>query len=166
VKGNPAMYFINRTVWESSIYSVYSQISGTDLKLGVPQMTKEEFWQTELGILQKYYDKYAPPKQYRKELKEISDYCEKNGIILSFVIFPMHAEAQKQIVDSGMQKQSEQMRADLTEFGTVDDFERDNEFSASRDNFDDPVHMNTAAKKILIGEIWGGNLKNGVVLSK
>jgi hypothetical protein len=155
VRGNLALYLVNRGVWESSLYDVESAISGKEIKLGVPQMNKDEFWQVELGILQKYYDKYVEPKKYRKELRDISEYCLANGIELNFIIFPMHVDAQRQLVDSKMLENSEKMRRDLSKFGRIFDFEVDNDINRDKANFNDPVHTNQFMQEMLINEIWG-----------
>lgn len=155
VNENPALYFINRTVWESAIYSVYSELSGEKIRLGTPKMSKDEFWQVELGILQKFYEKYTEPVKYRRELGEIADFCRQNNIELNFVIFPMHTDAQKQIVDLGLAKPNQAMRSELSKLGKVYDFEKVNESTSDKNNFNDPVHLNEISQKQLIVDIWG-----------
>jgi len=154
VRENPSLYFINRGVWEASYYVLYSSLSGKEVKLGIPPMNKDEFWQEELGTLQKYYDKYAEPIKYRKELQSVSDYCRANGIELNFIIFPMHTDAQRQIVSSNMSAYAAAMRRDLSQFGNLFDLEVDNQINRNKDNFNDPIHTSHEIQAFIIDEVW------------
>jgi len=154
VRENPSLYFINRGVWEASFYILYSSLSGEEIKLGIPPMNRDEFWQQELATLQKYYDKYAEPIKYRKELQAVSDYCRENGIELNFIIFPMHMEAQQQIVSSNMSAYSAAMRRDLSQFGNLFDLEVDNQTNRNKDNFNDPIHTRHEVQAFIIDEVW------------
>lgn len=164
VRENPALYFVNQAVWESAYYDVNGYLTGAKFTVGTPQMTKEEFWQDDLAVTAKYYQKYADPKNYRRQLLEIADYCRKNNIDLSFIIFPTHADSQQLIVNANFQPQNAAMRRDLQACGKVYDFDWLNELTENKDNFEDPVHTTKPVRQIIIQEIWGNQLKYGKLL--
>jgi hypothetical protein len=159
VKENPMLYFVNRSVWESSIYAAYSKITGEDLKIGSPKVDKDKFWIEQQELTSNYYRKYIYPENYKKELQKISEYCQKNGIELTFVIFPTHIDSQKLVEKFNLNRENEQMRKDLASFGTLLDFDYENELTADREKFKDPVHLDTESNKELIKEIWGKTRK-------
>ena len=141
--------------------SVYSQLTNEDLKIGVPTASREQFWQDELEIMRLYYRKYVYPKKYKQELQKIADYCRQNNIELNFIIFPSHTDDQNLIKEANLENENQQMRLDLQAFGTVYDFNTENNLTTDKANFNDPVHLHLIAKQELIREIWGGNLVNG-----
>lgn len=161
IHDNPTLYFINRTVWQAALESAYSQLTNEDLKIGVPTTSREQFWQDELEIMLSYYRKYVYPKKYKQELQKIADYCRQHNIELNFIIFPTHTDEQKLINAANLENENQQMRLDLQAFGTVYDFNAENDLTTDKENFDDPVHLNLTSRQELIREIWGGNLVNG-----
>ena len=156
---NPALYFINRTVWEAAGYCFYQTATGKNQKIGVPNMNRDEFWNEELGIMQKYYDKYLEPVKYRKELLEVGEYCRKNNIKLSFIVFPTHTDAQKLVTNSGLDAKNAEMKSFLATLGKVYDFEGDTDLTVNKEHFDDPVHLTKESRKLLIEEIWKDDVK-------
>ena len=161
IHDNPTLYFINRTVWQAALTSVYSQLTNEDLKIGVPTASREQFWQDELEIMRSYYRKYVYPKKYKQELQKIADYCRQNNIELNFIIFPAHTDEQNLINEAHLENENQQMRHNLQAFGTVYDFNTENNLTTDKANFDDPVHFNLTSRQELIREIWTGNLING-----
>lgn len=161
IHDNPTLYFINRTVWQAALESAYSQLTNEDLKIGVPTASREQFWQDELEIMRLYYRKFVSPKKYKPELQKIADYCRQNNIELNFIIFPNHTDEQNLIKEANLENENQQMRLDLQAFGTVYDFNTENNLTTDKANFDDPVHLNLTSRQELIREIWTGNLING-----
>ncbi len=151
---NPALYFLNQAVWETSYYEVKTALSGEKFKVGVPNMTKAEFWEEELTVETKYYQKYVEPVKYRKELSELAAYCREHQIKLAFIIFPTHVDAQQLIVNTQMTENREKMLGDFNADGDVYDFDWSNEMTADKENFNDPVHMNDGLRKIVTREIF------------
>lgn len=165
VRDNPLIYFVNHEVWQASYYNVIGYLKGTKFTLGTTNMSKEEFWQEELQITDRYYKKYVEPKKYRQDLLEISDYCQKNNIELKFIIFPTHVDVQKLITDEGLQAQNSALRSDFTKYGDVYDFDWSNDLTENKNNFRDPVHTNQDTRRTIIAEIWKNELKYGKLFS-
>lgn len=163
---NSAIYFVNRGVWESAYYNLRMLLLDEKFSVGVPAMTKDEFWNEEIVIQRKYYDKYAEPKNYRKELAKIAEYCRKNNIKLEFIIFPTHVDAQKIIVDANSSEWADSMRRDLIQWGKVYDFDWTNDLTKDKENFDDLVHINSQTRKIVAQGIWGNDNRFVKILSK
>ena len=165
INENPALYFVNRTVWESAFYVAYKQLTKSSRRLGVPTMDRESFWQYELDIMRLSYSRYSPPKKYRQEIQKISEYCRQNNIELTFVIFPTHVEEQELIVEAHLESQNRAMREDLRTLGKVLDFQYDNEITREKANYDDPIHLGVRPLRILVKEVWGNELKFGQKLN-
>ncbi len=156
---NPALYFLNQAVWQTAYYEVKTALSGEKFKIGVPNMSKDEFWDEELAVETKYYEKYVEPVKYRKELSELAAFCRENNIKLSFIIFPTHVDAQQLIANTQMIENREKMLKDFNSGGDVYDFDWSNELTANKNNFNDPVHMNADVRKIVTREIWTNRFK-------
>lgn len=158
---NPALYFLNQSVWESAYYNVKVNLMNEKFTVGVPFMAKEDFWDEEIAIQKKYYNKYSAPDNYRKELKKIAEYCDQNNIKLTFIIFPTHINAQQAIIDTNMLPFKESMVKDLKALADLYDYNWENELTSNKDNFGDLVHINEESRAIVIKEIWGKSPKFG-----
>lgn len=158
---NPALYFVNRAVWEAAYYDLEGYLTGVKFTVGTPSTNREEFWLEELQLTAAYYRKYAEPKKYRKELLEMSNYCLNNGIELRFIIFPTHIDAQNVILESGFQAKNETFRQDLMKCGDVYDFDWPTDLTRNRSNFDDPMHIKQGMRQMVIAEVWTNELKYG-----
>lgn len=154
IRANPTLYFVNRTVWQAALQSAYSQISNKDLKIGVPNANREQFWQEELEIMRSYYRRYVYPKKYKQELQKIAEYCREKNIELNFIVFPTHIDQQKLVKEANLENENRQMYEDLQAFGKVYDFNTENDLTIDEANFDDPVHLSLPARQKLIGKIW------------
>ncbi len=165
-KENIGLYFVNQAVWEAAYYDFYQYLSGTKVDISGTTMSKEDFWKFELEITGKYYQKFAEPKKYREELAKIAEYCKKNNIKLSLIIFPTHVDTQKLIVEANFTEQSKQMREDFSSWGDVYDFDWENDLTRNKENFLDPVHVNRENQEVMIKEIWGNNFKYGRLIVK
>lgn len=92
IDSQPALYFFDRNMLEAAYYDVLSAALHRDLRLGVPQMGREEFWKQQLGTLtDAYYSRYVRPTLYRRKLAEVSRYARDHKIALIFIIPPTHA---------------------------------------------------------------------------
>jgi hypothetical protein len=158
VKENLALYFVNRTVLQAAVYDVYSQLTDTDLKLGLPTMGRDAFWAHHLeNVLGAYFEKYVYPTKYKRQLQELAQYCQAHGIQLTFVIFPSSLDAQRLIQKHKLDHESARMRHDLAALAPVYDFDYENEITADKENYRDPVHFRGPIQAQLIREIWGGD---------
>ena len=157
VRRNPALYFMNRTVLQSAAYALYSWLSHTDLKIGIPRLDREAFWQDQLGaVTAGYYSPYARPTRYIEDLWKISDFAKANRIELTFVIFPTHVDLQNRIHDFHLENQNASLRKDLGMMAPTYDFDYPNSLTIPRDNFLDPYHVTSSIDTILIRELWMG----------
>lgn len=160
IAGNPALYFVNRTVLHAAALEAYSQFAGKDLKIGVPQMSRDAFWHHELDVVTAgYYTNYIYPVQYRKRLDALAAYCRKNHINLGFIIFPTHVDLQERIRDFHLESTSRKFRSDLAAWGTTYDFDYTNDITLQKDNFSDPYHYRPPIADVMIGEVWQGKIQ-------
>jgi hypothetical protein len=156
---NPALYFVNRTVLEAAVDDTYSQLANKDLKIGVPEMGREDFWRDQLDVLTaRYYTSFVYPLKYRKELKRIATYCKQNHVNLNFIIFPTHVELQNRIHDFHLEDANAQFRSDLAAMAPTYDFDYPNDITRDKDNFSDPYHYRPPIADVLIAEVWQGKL--------
>ena len=126
---NPTLYFINRTVLQATAFSIYSAALNTDLKIGVPEMSREAFWNSVIYGPQttRMFKNYLYPVKYRTQLLEVAQYARQHGIQLTFVIFPTHTDFQARFLDAfGMQPQKQRLCRDLAAIATVFDFDYPN----------------------------------------
>lgn len=157
IRNDPALYFVNRTILQAAAYEVYSQLTDTDLKIGVPQMSREAFWRNTLDVLTaRYYTNYVYPVKYRAELRRIAAYCKENHINMNFIIFPTHVDLQNRIRDFHLEPANEQFRSDLAAMAPTYDFDYVNDLTLQKDNFNDPYHYRPPIADIMIAEIWQG----------
>ena len=157
INTNPALYLVNRTVLRAAVYDVYSWATRTDLKIGVPNMSREAFWQEQLGPLTAaYYTSYVYPNKYKRRLDEIGVYCKAHGIRLRFIIFPTHVELQNRVHDFHLERAAAQFRQDLAHMGQTFDFDYQNDITSKKENFSDPYHYTEPIVPVLVREVWLG----------
>lgn len=167
IESNPAIYFVNRSVLEAAWDDVYSKVSGVDLHLGVPKMSREEFWQLQLGPgIEPFYSQYSYPDRYKNDLQTIAEFCRGHGIRLVFIIFPTHVDLQNRIQDFHLSAAATRLRDDLSSMADTYDFDFPSDLTRDKQNFMDPFHFNHEIGSRLISEIWGrAPLTDGVQLS-
>ncbi len=155
IRKNPLLYFTNRTVVKCAAYNLFYTFDKRDPGIGVPQGTPEQFWNEEVGPLTaNWYTRYVYPRIYHRELKEISDYCVKNGIKLGFIIFPTHVDLQRRVDDFDLQDYYARFKTELAELGSTYDFDYRNALTEDRKNFHDPYHFTEPVAEEIICQIW------------
>jgi hypothetical protein len=157
---NPFSYLLNLNVCESSYYILSSLFSSNIVDLGSPGKTKAEFWKYQLteGI-KKYYYSYQYPEVYYNVLGYISNYCEKNNIQLTFIIFPTHEELQAKVTEYKLNSEYNKFKADIKSFGRSFDFDIPHPLNRDSSNFTDPFHYNKAYGERMICLVWESALK-------
>jgi hypothetical protein len=164
---NPFYYFTNRMVLEAAAYNLYYTVSQGDPQIGTPRMSRDEFWQVQVGpTTGRFYRWYSYPEGYRTDLKKIVEHCRALGIGLRFIIFPGHTDLQQRVQDYGLQKEYELFKRDLSSMAQTIDFDYPNNFTKDRINFTDPYHVTEDAAKLIVQDVWGENPKIGRVLSR
>ena len=156
---NPLLYFTNRSVLKTAFYNARMALSGRDPKIGVPSVSRDEYWRQMLNI--GYYRQYVYPIRYRKQLKLISEYCRNNSINLHFIIFPTHVDMQARINHYNLKNEYDKYKRELAELGTTYDYDYKNELTVNAGDYRDPIHFTPRITSVLIREIWLGPMRIG-----
>ncbi|MBN1182928.1 MAG: hypothetical protein JXB49_11615 [Bacteroidales bacterium] len=151
-------YSTNKYVFESSLLIIKNLFVKDKIERNKPNMSKKDFWDFQLNRAKMFYEKYAYPDYYSRELAHISEYCKTNGIKLIFYIPPTHIELQKRVKDFHLEKYEFKFKEDLAGTGTVYDFDYPNDITKNKDNFEDPFHFNDSIAKIVKKEITTGKV--------
>lgn len=162
IDSQPVLYFFDRNVLQAAYYDVLSAFLHRDLKLGAPQMGREEFWKQQLGgLTDAYYSRYMLPVVYRRKLAEISRYSRDHKIALTFIIPPTHVSLQHRVHDFHLESANARLREDLRDFGPTIDFDYPTDLTLQADHFSDPYHLKREFLPVLVREIWGPSLLYG-----
>jgi hypothetical protein len=132
---------------------------GISTKIGVPNSSKEQFWENQLTQINLTYGPYIYPDNYFEELRYISEYCIKNKIKLIFFIPPTHIDLQKKVHEFNLQGFEMKFKNDLKMFGDVYDFDYPSDLTKTKDNFSDPFHCTPYISMVVINEIFGKTAK-------
>jgi hypothetical protein len=152
---NPFRYFVHLSVLKAMWFNFIAAL-GWKVEIGVPQMTRDQFWKRQLQISAAgMYRKYEYPQRYHDELKRIVDHCRDNKIKLVFVMFPTHLDLQNRVVDFGLEGERERFGRDLAELAPTYDYDFPNEITKDRENFEDPFHFHERIMEMLVQDLWG-----------
>ena len=96
---NPLAYYSNYFVLKASFANIYNGLTEKSIKNEIPQMTKETFWDYQLGkgVTGFFYECYIYPRLLIFKLQEIAAYCTKENIRLILFIPPSHIDLQNKI---------------------------------------------------------------------
>jgi len=92
-------------------------------------------------------------RKYWSMLVEIAEWAKANNKKLIFVIPPTIAEMRQTIVTVGLAKQSEQLRASLSNLGLVLDFDMPGKLTNRLENFNDAYHFAPKVGRMIVGQI-------------
>ncbi|GAB4286284.1 MAG: hypothetical protein Kow0098_01280 [Ignavibacteriaceae bacterium] len=152
---NPFLYLTNLNTLEAAYYLLRASVLGEKISVEQPDMSKEEFWKFKLKeAVNRYYANYLYPDSFYKELKEISDYCEKNNINLVFMIMPVHTDLQQMVSKYKLTDEYKVYLNDLNSLGPVFNFNIPNEFTTDRENFRDPFHIKNDILSKIMKTMW------------
>jgi len=159
IMNNPFLYLVNSNVTESSYYIVSSYLRKETISVGVPDMSKEEFWDYQLTVTAaRYYANYIYPDNYLKEFTRIAEYCRDNNTRLVFVVFPTHTDLQQLMLKYNLVSANERFISDLRKIGTVYDLNFGNRVTSDKTLFGDPFHMEPELfNEIYTDLIWSKN---------
>lgn len=161
IQRRPATYFFDRTVLQSALYATYNELTRIDPQIGVPHIDRETGWQETLRSNARVYRDFIYPTKYRQELIKIVQYCKEHEIEVFFLILPMHVDLQRVANEYKLGNAREQIKRELSMMAPVYDFDYENELTANKDNFKDPIHFTDQVGDLLVYEIWGGKLQHG-----
>jgi hypothetical protein len=155
-KRNFLAYSFNEYTFKSTISVLRSRLFDEKVKTSFSvqdDYQKEVFWEKKLSGTSKFYEQFAYPDEYYKELRMISNYCAENGIKLIFWIPPNHLDYEEVIKKFDLEDMESRFRNDLQSLGDVFDFNRKTSFTKNKDNFRDPVHFTEENGHIILAEI-------------
>ena len=160
-------YAFSVYTFRSTYLIVETIITGNHLKLGVPDISKEEFWKRQLDVSAKDdYGLYEYPINYGKDLNEISKYCSQHGIHLVFFIPPTHIDLQKKVKEYNLQAYELRFKNDLKKMGDVYDFDFPSNITADTGNFNDPYHFSPSIGEIIVKDLFSNESNKEVVFTK
>ena len=86
----------------------------------------------------------------------MAERCRREGIRLTFVIFPTHTALQDRIDDFGLRADEERFRKELTAIAPVLDYDFPSQLTRDRANFEDPFHFRDEVARRIIEDLWRG----------
>ncbi len=158
IKRHPALYFLNSDVLETTVYDIADAILNVPTNL-LPQVSKDEFWVSQLQYLSTRYKRKASPQNLKDEIREIVEYCHARNISIIFVIPPQHIDAQRRIRELGVEDDYQQFKSDLVSMAPVYDCDIDSDLTRDKSNYGDPFHLTDRAAVSFTEEIGSGNPK-------
>ncbi|NPD46737.1 hypothetical protein [Lentimicrobium sp. S6] len=151
---SPMSYYLNFNITKASIYVLVYNIFDENLASENPNISKKQFWTKQLELADKAYQAYNYPLTYRKQLLDLKEDCEKEGIKLSIIIPPTHVDLQNLVVVNGLDENYKAYKLFLNSIGPIYDFDIMSNITIDSANFKDPYHFNDSIMNILVDEIW------------
>ena len=168
---NPLLYIFNGNVMEmafkAAIYH-FSNVAIPDVKRnimlkkelnGKSYKDKKVWWDYNIKTVAKnQYSKYKYPKKIKERLNEVNKYCEDNNINLIFINVPHNVEFSNRKNDFNLSNAEAQYKKDISEFGTVIDYDFPNQITNCKKCFTDPIHTNDSINLLMVREIFSDSL--------
>jgi len=155
IMNNLFSYAFSEDTFKSTFLILKSIITGKEIKIGIPDTSKEKFWKHQLNVSAKqHYKVYEYPTNYFHDLQEISKYCNKNGINLVIFIPPTHTDLQNKVKEYGLQLYEVKFKEDLKKIGDLYDFDFPSDLTANKNNFRDPYHFTDSIGEIVVKDLF------------
>lgn len=168
---NPLLYIFNGNVMEmafkAAIYH-FSNVAIPDVKRnimlkkelnGKSYKDKKVWWDYNIKTVAKnQYSKYKYPKKIKERLNEVNKYCEDNDINLIFINVPHNVEFSNRKNDFNLSNAEAHYKKDISEFGTVIDYDFPNQITNCKKCFTDPIHTNDSINLLMVREIFSDSL--------
>jgi hypothetical protein len=155
---SPLSYLFSNYCVKSLYFIIKSSITKKNITIGVPTISKEEFWKYQLEVqANNFYHNYKYPASYQNSLIEIISYCKDNNIQLIFFIPPTHIDLQQKIKEFNLMNEEKLFKIFLSTSEFTYDFDYPNEITRCNTNFSDPFHYNDSISNIIINTIVGNN---------
>ena len=168
---NPLLYIFNGNVMEmtfkAAIYH-FSNVAIPDVSRnimlkkelnGKSYKDKKVWWDYNIKTVAKnQYSKYKYPKKIKERLNEVNKYCEDNDINLIFINVPHNVEFSNRKNDFNLSNAEAQYKKDISEFGTVIDYDFPNQITNCKKCFTDPIHTNDSINLLMVREIFSDSL--------
>lgn len=154
---NPLRYYLSAFITRVSLLILYSNITDYDLKIGQPNMTKDEFWEYQLGPSEtgNVYSQWAYPKNLIAKLHDVKRICKQRGINMIILIPPTHVDLQRKLKDYGLEKEYIEYKKNISFVAPVIDYDFPNDITNNRDLFNDPYHFIDTLGRSIVLEILG-----------
>ena len=171
INTNPLLYIFNGSVLEITSKIIFNHI--TDLGFpnisrsimlkkamdGKSTLDKQAWWNFNINTVAKnQYSKYKYPKELKDRLNEVNKYCEENNINLIFINVPHNVEFSNRKNDFNLSNAEAQYKKDISEFGTVIDYDFPNQITNCKKCFTDPIHTNDSINLLMVREIFSDSL--------
>lgn len=144
-------YYLSPFVARTGFLNTASKLSGEDLKSEKPKMSRDRFWQQQLGtVTSGYYGNWREPGDLLQALREIASYCETNQIELVFFIPPTHTDLQVKLDEFELRGAYEKFTGSLAQLGAVIDFDFPNALTSDALRFNDPYHFNESVTPLIV----------------
>ena len=168
---NPLLYIFNGNVMEMTFKAAIHHFSNVDIPdvkknimlkkelNGKSYKDKKVWWDYNIKTVAKnQYSKYKYPKKIKERLNEVNKYCEDNDINLIFINVPHNAEFSNRKNDFNLSNAEAQYKKDISEFGTVIDYDFPNQITNCKKCFTDPIHTNDSINLLMVREIFSDSL--------
>jgi len=168
---NPLLYIFNGNVMEMAFKAAihhFSNVAIPDIKRnimlkkelnGKSYKDKKVWWDYNIKTVAKnQYSKYKYPKKIKERLNEVNKYCEDNDINLIFINVPHNVEFSNRKNDFNLSNAEAQYKKDISEFGTVIDYDFPNQITNCKKCFTDPIHTNDSINLLMVREIFSDSL--------
>ena len=168
---NPLLYIFNGNVMEMAFKATihhFSNVAIPDIKRnimlkkelnGKSYKDKKVWWDYNIKTVAKnQYSKYKYPKKIKERLNEVNKYCEDNDINLIFINVPHNVEFSNRKNDFNLSNAEAQYKKDISEFGTVIDYDFPNQITNCKKCFTDPIHTNDSINLLMVREIFSDSL--------
>lgn len=139
-------YYLSPLVTKASALVLLTAVTGHQFVSEIPPMTREAFWQYQLGPgADLYVRRWARPNVLLAKLKEMVAYCRSKDIEVMFFIPPTHADLRALLP----QAEYAEYKQELAGLGRVLDFDLPGPLTDDAGNFDDPQHCTAAVSREL-----------------
>jgi len=147
-------YYLSPLVTKASVLVLATAATGRSFVDEKPPMTREAFWQHQLGPgADLYCRRWSRPRVLLARLEDVARHCREQGIDLVFLIPPTHDDLRALLPAHGLQEEYEAGKIELSRLGRVLDYDVPGPLTADAANFDDPQHFNAAVARRLVREL-------------
>ncbi len=159
LKDSPTSYLFSKYCFKSTFLIIRSLITKEIINIEKPNFNKIEFWKYQLeSTATNFYKNYQYPTDFHNNLIEISAYCRKKNIKLTFFVPPTHTDLQDIVNEFGLETAEIRFKKDLDQLGLLYDFDYPNNMTENENNFTDPFHYKDSIANIIINEIVTDNI--------
>lgn len=160
----PLHYIFNFNIFKLSIKILNTHLFSLDINNSKPNISKDEFWDQHLNTKSIWqYSRYKYPQKYVDTINDFNDYCLKNNIQLTIILFPHHYDDIQVLKRFKLLDDKKRFYAFIENLDArVVNYDYYNKYILDKDNFDDPVHYNADIGKIIIDEIFTDSFEWGV----